>query len=74
MTLQRLLTTISLFMVGIALVWIPYRIHIAGDAGDLRSVMWGLLLPLCVVAVAAFVALSAPKRVMETRGSELAPR
>jgi hypothetical protein len=55
-------------MVGIALVWIPYRIHIADDVGDLRSVMWGLLLPLCVFAVAAFVALSATKRVMAIKG------
>jgi hypothetical protein len=68
MPLQRLLTTISLFMVGIALVWIPYRIHIAGGAGDLRSVTWGLLLPLCVFAVAAFVALSATKRVIAIKG------
>ena len=68
MPLQRLLTTISLFVVGIALVWIPYRIHIAGDAGDLRSVMWGLLLPLCVFAVAAFLALGATKRVMAIEG------
>jgi hypothetical protein len=60
MTLQRLLTTIVLFMVGIALVWIPYRIHITGDAGDLRSVMLGFLPPLCLFAVATFIALGAP--------------
>ena len=68
MPLQRLLTTISFFMVDIALAWISYRIHIAGDAGDLRSVMSGLLLPLCVFAVAAFVALSATKAVIAIKG------
>jgi hypothetical protein len=68
MTLQRLLTTISLFMVGIALVWMPYRLQIADDTGDLRSVLGGLLLPLCVFAVAAFVALTAPHRVMAIKG------
>ena len=62
MTFRRSLIMVSFFVVGIALVWLPYRIHIAGDAADLRSVMLGILLPLCVFAIAASIALTAPVR------------
>jgi hypothetical protein len=60
MSFKRLLTTIMLLVVGVALVLIPYRVHIAGDTGDLRSVTLGLLPPLCLLAIAAFIALGGP--------------
>jgi hypothetical protein len=60
MTVRRLLLIIALFIIGVVLVWLPYRIHIAGDATDLPSIISGISLPLCLFAAAVFIALGTP--------------
>jgi hypothetical protein len=67
MTVQRLLLIIALFMIGVVLVWLPYRIYPADDASYLPSVLLGILLPLCLFAAAFFLALGAPARVRATK-------
>jgi K+-transporting ATPase A subunit len=68
MTRRRVLLVIGFFIVGVALVWLPYRIHIANYATDLRFVILGILIPLCLFTAAAFIALGAPERVRATEG------
>jgi hypothetical protein len=63
MTVRRLLLIIPLFIMGVVLLWLPYHIHIADDAPDLRCVALGFLLPLCLFTAAVFIALGAPKRI-----------
>jgi hypothetical protein len=61
MTRQRILLIVALLIVGAVLVYLPYRIHIAAD---LRSLVLGVLLPLCAFTAAVFVAIGGtPDRV-----------
>jgi hypothetical protein len=68
MTGKRLLLIIALFMIGVVLVWLSYRIYPADDAPYLPSVLLGILLPLCLFAAALFLALGAPERLRATKG------
>jgi hypothetical protein len=68
MTRKMLLSIIALCAIAVALVWIPYRIHVPYDASDLRFAMLGILLPLCLFATAALIVLGAPERVRATKG------
>jgi hypothetical protein len=63
MTRQRVLRVVAFFIVGLVMVWLPYRIHIAKYATDLRFVTLSILIPLCLFTTAVFIALSAPERV-----------
>jgi hypothetical protein len=63
-----LLLIVALCAIGVVLVWIPYRIRVPYDASDLRFAMLGILLPLGLFAVAAFITLGAPERVRATKG------
>jgi hypothetical protein len=65
MTFQRLLLIIALFMIGVVLVWLPYRIYPADDAPYL--LLLGILLPLCLFAAAFFLALGTPGRIRATK-------
>jgi hypothetical protein len=67
MTVKRYLLIIALFMIGVVLVWFPYRIYPADDAPYLPSVLLGIALPLCLFATAFFLALGAPERVRATK-------
>ena len=67
MTVRRLLLIIALFIIGVVILWLPYRIHIAGDAPDLRSIILGILFPLCLFAAAVFIALDTPGRGRATK-------
>ena len=60
MTRRRALLVIGFFIVGVVLVWLPYRIHIANYATDLRFVILSILIPLCLFTAAALIAISAP--------------
>jgi K+-transporting ATPase A subunit len=68
MTRRRVLLVIGFFIVGVVLVWLPYRIHIANYATDLRFVVLSILTPLCLFTAAVFIALGAPERVRATEG------
>ena len=68
MTRRRVLLVIGFFIVGVVLVWLPYRIHIANYATDLRFAILSILMPLCLFTAGAFVALSAPERVRGLKG------
>ena len=68
MTLQRLLLITALFIIGVVLVWLPYRIRIPDYAVDLRFVMLSILVPLCLFTAAAFAAMGAPERVRAIKG------
>ena len=70
MTVRRLLPVIPLFVIGVVLLWLPYRVHIADDAPDLRSVILGFLLPLCPFTAAVFIALGAPRRIKVARARD----
>jgi hypothetical protein len=61
-TRQRVLLTVALLIIGAVLVYLPYRIHIGAD---LRSLVLGVLLPLCPFTAAVFVALGTPDRVRQ---------
>jgi hypothetical protein len=65
MTRRRVLLVIGLFIVGVVLVWLPYRIHLANYATDLRFVILSIVIPLCLFTAAVFIALSARERVRE---------
>jgi Na+/melibiose symporter-like transporter len=65
-TFRRLSLIIALFIIGLMLVWLPYRISQADNA-RVPSVLVGMLLPLCVFAAAFFIAISAPERVRATK-------
>jgi drug/metabolite transporter (DMT)-like permease len=60
---RRTTLVILLLIIGVMLVYLPYRIHFADSAADLRSHLLGILLPLGSFTAAALVALSAPERV-----------
>jgi hypothetical protein len=60
-TTQRVLLTVALLIIGAVLVYLPYRIHVAAD---LRSLVLGVLLPLCAFTAGTFVAIGGtPDRV-----------
>jgi hypothetical protein len=63
MTRQRVLLVITFFIVGVVMVWLPYRIHIAKYATDLRFIALSILVALCLFTTAVFIALGAPERV-----------
>jgi hypothetical protein len=68
MTVQRLILFIALFVIGVVLVWLSYRIYPADDAAYLPSILLGILLPLCLFAAAFFLALGTPERVRAIKG------
>ena len=60
---RRVLLVVAFFIVGVVMVWLPYRIHIAKYATDLRFIALSILIPLCLFTTAVFIALSTPERV-----------
>jgi hypothetical protein len=61
-TLQRVLLIVAFLIIGVVLVYLPYRFHVAAN---LRSLVLGVLLPLCPFTAAIFVALGTPNRVRQ---------
>ena len=68
MTRRRILVIIGLFVAAVAVVWLPYRIHIQDYAADPYFIISSILLPLCLFTGAAFAAIGAPVRVRGAKG------
>jgi hypothetical protein len=68
MTRRRISVIGGLFVAAVALVWLPYRIHIQEYAADAYFISLSILLPLCLLAGAAFAAIGAPVRVRGAKG------
>jgi hypothetical protein len=64
---RRVFLVVWFFIVGVVLVWLPYRIHIANYATDFRFIMLTILAPLCLFTAATFIAIGAPERVRASK-------
>jgi hypothetical protein len=63
MARRRVLLVFALMVIGVALVYLPYRIDLRGGTTELRSLLLEILLQLVPFTAAALIALSTPERV-----------